>query len=73
MFSSQWSQATTAMTQTGQAEISLLPFLEIRYLLDGPIILVGVQRNVARITTICNDPTYPHQNVPINETIVGFS
>lgn len=72
MFGAQWTQAAATMAQSREAEIAFLPFLKIRYLLDGSIILIGCLRYIARITAIGNDPADPHDNVPIDEAIMRF-
>lgn len=72
MLCAKWSQATATMAKPCQTDISFLPFFKVRNLSNGSIVLIRVQWDVTGVTSICNDPTNPHNNIPIDKAIMRF-
>lgn len=71
VFRSERSETSAGMTKTIQDGVSLLPLVKVGNLLDGTVVGIGIQRQIAWITTVCYDPADPHHDVPEDEAVVG--
>lgn len=67
VFGAQWSQAAATVTQARQLDVSFLPLVVVRNLLNRSVVGVRVLVNVAGIPAISNDPAKPHDNVAVEE------
>ena len=66
----QWPQTATAVAEPGQNDVSLLPLVKVRDLLDRPVVGVGVEWDVAGIAPVRYDPANPHDRIPVDEAVV---
>lgn len=45
-------------------------YLIVTDMLDGSVVAVGIERYVAWISTVGNNPAQPHEEVPVDETVM---
>lgn len=70
MLCTKWTETSAAVTQTGQYDVSFFPLVEVRYLFYRSVIGIAVLGNVSGISSVRDYPRDPHQDVPVNKTVV---
>lgn len=70
MLGSQRTKTSARVAKSGQNIFPFFPLVKVRNLLYGGKVTISVQWYIPWIPSICYDPTYPHEQIPINKTVV---
>lgn len=73
VFGPERTKATTGVAESLEELATFVPLGEERDLLDGAVVVVGVGLDVARVLSVGGEPTHPHNDVPVDETVVRTS
>lgn len=67
------SQRSAGVTQSVEHGVTFFPFVKVGDLFYRSRIRIRVHRDVSGVPSVGYDPAYPHDDVPVDEAIVGTS